>query len=266
MEEEPKASGGCSAKSIFKCCLFYFTSLLILTLIFTGANNEPKDERQTRWWWAFIATLLATASMSATALAILIYTDFYRAPMVDEEQKTNSLSPRPRRGKVQAAQEMSDSLKTDVPIDRPSQNSMTMNENALEDSGYLGKTVKDISRQQQQQQQETSTDPNRPVMPLTDNMNEPAETSQSGFVNMTPSSAKSPVTVVDMTASRKKPRDNRSRSRKQITKALGFDRGRLDQPTNLASLTSNVMQDEQKKRKKRAQLKGKMLNKDTGQL
>lgn len=67
---------GCSFKAITKFCLLYFTTILVLTLIFTGVNSEPMNEEQTTWWWFFLGSLLATAAMSASALALLIYTDY----------------------------------------------------------------------------------------------------------------------------------------------------------------------------------------------
>lgn len=79
MEYERKASL-CTCKSLSKFCLLYFTTLLILTLIFTALNNEPKNAEQTKWWWAFIVLLLLTAAFTSASLISLYITDCYKVP------------------------------------------------------------------------------------------------------------------------------------------------------------------------------------------
>lgn len=64
-----------NCKSVAKFCLLYFSTILVLILIFTSINNEPMDSEQKGWWWGFVISLILTASMSLTALIIVLYTD-----------------------------------------------------------------------------------------------------------------------------------------------------------------------------------------------
>lgn len=235
---------GCSSKSIFKCCLFYFTALLILTLIFTGANNEPKNPKQTKWWWAFIVSLLATASMSATALAILIYTDYYRSYETADELQNELTPPRLRQSRGKPGYEVPDSLKTVVSVSLPRANI----------ESYLGKTVREAA------QQEPTIDPNRPLPPPT---LQPAlqqtaptdggvarESSPAGFVNLTPESAKSPVTVVDMTVARQQTPTERSTRNDQQAQPSG-QRQRQEDPSNLSAMNSRAPLGNKKRRRRK---------------
>lgn len=73
---KPGSDGGCSAKSAVKFCLIYFSTLLVLTLIFAAINNEPMNKRQVAWWWAFLGSLLISGTISLGSLILLIYTDY----------------------------------------------------------------------------------------------------------------------------------------------------------------------------------------------
>lgn len=231
-EEQAKqanqSNSGCSFKSLFKCCLFYYTALIILALIFTGANNEPKDATQIKWWWAFIISLLATGSLAATALAILIYTDHYR-PTTEEDAPPEPGSGRLRQSRRMPGHDTPDSVKTIVPgpgpIPKPKNNPPV--------ESYLGKTLRDDGAMM-----ETS---NR--LPVVQGEAAP-ESSQTGFVNMTPDAAKSPVTVVDMTLGRNNPPADGPNRILPAQSPAKPNRNRIEQPSNLASVISNPIQDD----------------------
>lgn len=85
MEAGQTKSSLCSLKNVTKFCLVYYTTLLVLIIVFTAINNEPMNSREIGWWWAFLCSLFATAAMSLTALIIMIYTDSYKVNNLDTE-------------------------------------------------------------------------------------------------------------------------------------------------------------------------------------
>jgi len=168
MDNVPKQSW-LSLKSVTKFCLTYFSTLLVLTIIFTALNNEPMNEDQTKWWWAFLISLIASASMSITALIVLLYADYTRVG-AGAEQDIEQSNDKVRSPAASTAN--SSSYKTVLTISSiPNAPDLTANK--------------------------TAASPEQAVT-FDDSLNQ-ATTKSAKFINLTPSMRR-PVTVVDMPA------------------------------------------------------------------
>lgn len=180
-----------SIKSIVKFCLTYFASLLILALIFTALNCEKMSKTQSTWRWGFVISLIASGSMSITALLILFYTDFYTAS--DTE--------------IQTAEK-------NVEVQKPPE----IQENS--ESGQSFKTVmtiisqpEDLSKKQIEPPQSPEPKIDVPVKLLV----------APKFYNLTPGVRSQPVTVVDLPALNAKRRRDRQMERDRMPQMRGAD-------------------------------------------
>lgn len=163
----------CPAKQVVKFVLTYFSVLVVLALIFTALNAQPMSTAQEAWRWGFVVTCIISGSLSTASLLMLLYTDLCQ----------NTVTPDVEKGYAEVGQ-----LPANSDNSQSASFKTVMTISSMHNTADLSKKQVNLTKSQLDE------------MRLGGYERGPAN---ENFVNLTPA-LKSPVTVVDMPAKRKR--------------------------------------------------------------